>query len=206
MKSLSKTDLANALINTRQARKDLDRQLTSHVATRFYRAPELILMEKDYGQAVDIWSAGVIFGELLMTLKSNCDDFKSRKCLFPGKYCFPLSPNAKAALDEDGIPVENQRDQMNMIFNLIGKPSEEDMSFITDEKALAYIMGFPQRDPANFSEIYPECQEEGLKMLKSMLQFNPFFRPTVDELLASPYFDEVRQFSIVYNAMHEVDL
>ena len=141
-----------------------------------------------------------------MTLKSNCDDFKSRKCLFPGKYCFPLSPNAKAALDEDGIPVENQRDQMNMIFNLIGKPTEEDMSFITDEKALAYIMGFPQRAPANFSEIYPECQEEGLKMLKSMLQFNPFFRPTVDELLASPYFDEVRQFSIVYNAMHEVDL
>ena len=107
LKSLSKPDLANALINTRQARKDLDRQLTSHVATRFYRAPELILMEKDYGQAVDIWSAGVIFGELLMTLKSNCDDFKSRKCLFPGKYCFPLSPNAKAALDEDGIPVEN---------------------------------------------------------------------------------------------------
>jgi hypothetical protein len=49
LKSLSKSDLANALINTRQARKDLDRQLTSHVATRFYRAPELILMEKDYG-------------------------------------------------------------------------------------------------------------------------------------------------------------
>jgi mitogen-activated protein kinase 1/3 len=39
--------------------------LTSHVATRHYRAPELILMEKDYGKAVDIWAAGVLFAELL---------------------------------------------------------------------------------------------------------------------------------------------
>ena len=120
-------------MNTRQERKDLDRQLTSHVATRFYRAPELILMEKEYGKAVDIWSTGVIFGEILQTLKENCEDFKQRKCLFPGKFCFPLSPNAQAALNDYGIPIENDRDQMNMIFNFIGTPSEEDMSFITDE-------------------------------------------------------------------------
>ena len=39
-----------------------------------------------------------------------------------------------------------------------------------------------------------------------MLSFNPFFRPTVDDLLESSYFDEVRQFSVVYNAMNEIDL
>ena len=39
-----------------------------------------------------------------------------------------------------------------------------------------------------------------------MLQFNPFFRPSVDKILESPYFDEVRQFSIMYDAVHEVDL
>lgn len=50
----------------------MKRQLTSHVATRFYRAPELILMEKDYGKEVDIWSVGVIFGELLNMLEGNC--------------------------------------------------------------------------------------------------------------------------------------
>ena len=99
-------------------------------------------MEKEYGKAVDVWSTGVIFGELLFTLKANCDDFKQRKCLFPGKFCFPLSPNARAALDDDGIPIENERDQMNMIFNFIGTPSEADMSFITDEKALSYIKSF----------------------------------------------------------------
>ena len=192
LKKLSKSEIANALMGTRQARKDLDRQMTSHVATRFYRAPELILMEKDYGKAVDIWSTGVIFGELLLTLSGNCEDFRQRRCLFPGKYCFPLSPNTKAVLDEEGIPIDNKRDQMNMIFNLIGKPSEEDMSFITDEKALSYIRNFPHCDPADLTQIYPECHPEGLKIISQMLQFNPFFRPTVDELLASPYFDDVR--------------
>ena len=31
------------------------RQMTSHVVTRWYRAPELILLEKDYTAAIDMW-------------------------------------------------------------------------------------------------------------------------------------------------------
>lgn len=61
-----KQELASELLlKTIKERRDKNRVLTSHVATRYYRAPELILMEKDYGKAVDIWSAGAIFGELL---------------------------------------------------------------------------------------------------------------------------------------------
>ena len=56
------------LEGTKTLRTALKRQLTSHVATRYYRAPELILMEKDYGRPVDVWAAGVVFGELLMTI------------------------------------------------------------------------------------------------------------------------------------------
>lgn len=41
------------------------RELSSHVVTRWYRSPELILMEKDYGEACDVWAAGCIFAELL---------------------------------------------------------------------------------------------------------------------------------------------
>ena len=39
--------------------------LTSHVVTRWYRAPELILIEKNYDHKIDVWSLGCIFGELL---------------------------------------------------------------------------------------------------------------------------------------------
>ena len=36
----------------------MSRVLTSHVVTRWYRAPELILIFNHYTAAVDIWSLG----------------------------------------------------------------------------------------------------------------------------------------------------
>lgn len=54
---------------TKELRKNMKRQLTGHVVTRWYRAPELILLEKDYGQAIDMWSVGCIFAELLGMMK-----------------------------------------------------------------------------------------------------------------------------------------
>jgi mitogen-activated protein kinase 1/3 len=41
------------------------RRLSDHVVTRWYRPPEIILIEKQYGPAVDIWGVGCIFAELL---------------------------------------------------------------------------------------------------------------------------------------------
>ncbi|KAL4223999.1 Mitogen-activated protein kinase 7 [Mactra antiquata] len=48
--------------------------MTQYVATRWYRAPEIMLSLIEYGAAVDMWSVGCIFGEML-----------GRKHLFPGK-------------------------------------------------------------------------------------------------------------------------
>lgn len=39
--------------------------LTEYVVTRWYRAPEIMLACTDYNKAVDIWSVGCIFAELL---------------------------------------------------------------------------------------------------------------------------------------------
>lgn len=44
------------------------------MATRWYRAPEILLGSKLYSKAVDVWSAGCILGELIIG-----------KTLFPGK-------------------------------------------------------------------------------------------------------------------------
>lgn len=68
-------------------------KLTLRVTTRWYRAPELILLEKGYNKPVDIWSVGCIFGELLKMQKCVCADSLQRFPLFPGKYCYPVSPN-----------------------------------------------------------------------------------------------------------------
>ena len=47
--------------------------MTDYVATRWYRAPEIILSWRKYSKAVDLWAVGCILGELL-----------SRRPVFPG--------------------------------------------------------------------------------------------------------------------------
>ncbi len=47
------------------------KQLTQHVVTRWYRAPEVILLQDSYTSAIDIWSVGCIFAELLSMMRDN---------------------------------------------------------------------------------------------------------------------------------------
>ena len=39
--------------------------LTDYIATRWYRAPEILLGSQRYSKAIDMWSVGCILGELL---------------------------------------------------------------------------------------------------------------------------------------------
>lgn len=48
--------------------------MTEYVATRWYRAPEIVLGSSQYSKAVDMWSVGCILGELIVG-----------KAIFPGK-------------------------------------------------------------------------------------------------------------------------
>ena len=41
---------------------DKDNVLTEEVATRWYRAPEVLLSSQDYEKSVDVWSIGCILG------------------------------------------------------------------------------------------------------------------------------------------------
>ena len=87
------------------------KSLTSHVVTRWYRAPEVILMANYYSYSVDIWSVGCIFAELLGMMKSNFANFTQRKPLFPGLQCSTLSP---AGYDnEDGITLDDEIDKQH---------------------------------------------------------------------------------------------
>ncbi|ORX57473.1 Pkinase-domain-containing protein [Hesseltinella vesiculosa] len=45
---------------------DAGRQMTSQVVTRWYRSPELLFGAKEYSYAVDMWSVGCIFAELML--------------------------------------------------------------------------------------------------------------------------------------------
>nr|AWK29925.1 extracellular regulated protein kinase [Pinctada fucata]AWT58112.1 extracellular regulated protein kinase [Pinctada fucata] len=49
--------------------------LTEYVATRWYRAPEIMLNSKGYTKSIDVWSVGCILAEML-----------ANRPLFPGKH------------------------------------------------------------------------------------------------------------------------
>lgn len=106
--------------------------LTEYVATRWYRAPEImlnskvlfgspnanicpnyvqgliatltILLTQGYTKSIDIWSVGCILAEML-----------SRRAIFPGKHYL---------------------DQLNHILGVLGSPSPEDLECIINEKVL----------------------------------------------------------------------
>ena len=83
-------------------------------------------------------------------------------------------------------------DQLNVIFDIIGTPNEEDVSFVTDVKAQEYLKTFHTRPRANLKDIYPGIAEEGFDLLQKMLQFNPYLRLSVDECLEHPYLTVAR--------------
>ncbi|RHY91333.1 hypothetical protein DYB37_003621, partial [Aphanomyces astaci] len=69
-------------------------ELTEYVVTRWYRAPEIMLSTKEYTKAIDIWSTGCIFAELL-----------GRKPMFPGDdYIHQL----QIICDKLGTPTEDE--------------------------------------------------------------------------------------------------
>jgi serine/threonine protein kinase len=52
--------------------------LTKYIVTRWYRPPEILLCKRQYDAAVDVWSAGCMFAELIMPPSPQ------RRGLFPG--------------------------------------------------------------------------------------------------------------------------
>ena len=47
------------------------RSHSSHVQSRWYRAPEVIILEKNYDTAIDMWSIGCIAYQLIQFCQAN---------------------------------------------------------------------------------------------------------------------------------------
>jgi mitogen-activated protein kinase 1/3 len=87
-----------------------ERRLSDHVTSRGYRAPEVVLLEKHYYKAVDVWSAGVVLADLfkyasrdeISTITGGLK-IKSSFHVFSSQRCFPLSPK-NVKFEEDNLP------------------------------------------------------------------------------------------------------
>merc|ERR1712007_26489 len=170
----------------------MKRHLTGHVVTRWYRAPELILLQENYTEAIDVWSVGCIYAELLGMLEGTKTD--DRGPLFPGSSCFPLSPDNKHKTDYR-FHTRGKHDQLNMIFNLLGTPSEDDINQLERDDAKRYIRCFQKREGARLMQKFPHHDPLAIDILGAMLRFNPRARIGVERALEHSLFADVRDNS-----------
>jgi p38 MAP kinase len=93
--------------------------MTGYVSTRYYRAPEIMLTWQKYDVAVDIWSTGCIFAEML-----------EGKPLFPGKDRTSGGPTFLSTLLRAANVDVNQ---FSIITELLGTPPDDVIETICSE-------------------------------------------------------------------------
>ncbi len=177
---------------------DANRKYTMHVATRWYRAPEIIL-QGEYGPAVDVWAVGCIFGELLSMLKCKGATRRERTPLFPGRSCIGLSPMSVC----HGMELW---DQLAVIFQTLGTPSKEEQEMITEPIMRQYVKEMEVYPPVDLGKRYPSAGAAAIDLLHGMLSINPDKRPTAEECLAHPYFESIREMGTERVAREPVSL
>jgi serine/threonine protein kinase len=81
----------------------------------------------------------------------------------------------------------NYQELIKLFIKTLGKPTEEQLTFVKNEHARKFILGMPEhpRRKATEGVSYPNPQI--LDLIDKCLEFNPDNRITVDQALAHPY-------------------
>ena len=137
----SQIHLSHRLQGERALRSKTRRALSNHTVSRFYRPPEVILVEKNYDTKVDMWSIGCVLVELIRCTdpyKANlCGDMEKR-IMFNGQSCYPLTPPTKDRASEN-VNVVSSNDQLLKILKILGPQGAHDTSFVTEGETLKYL-------------------------------------------------------------------
>jgi len=141
-----------------------DPTLTDYVVTRWYRAPEVVLLASEYTKSIDVWSVGCILAELI-----------ARKPLFAGKDHLDQIKNIISVL---GTPTEDDLDWLPKV-----GPAR---SFIKKVPTC-------QKQPwqSVFSQVKGGISEAAVEALERMLTFHPNVRADVQACLVLKYYENL---------------
>mgnify|MGYP002901024042 FL=1 len=143
------------------------KEFNVRVASRYYKAPELLVSLQDYDYSLDMFSAGCLLGSLLF----------GKEPLFKGednqdqlvKICKVLGTEGlKQYLDRYGLDLPEVYEQ-----SLKDYPRVPWSAFIKASNRA-------------------KCTNDALDLLTQLLQYDHQLRPTAKEAMAHPFFDEVR--------------
>lgn len=146
-----------------------------HAGTSWYRAPELILQNKDYGLSMDIWSLGATFYEMVCR-KSPFEaktDMEVLDKIFSRRGTPDPKTMAKIAPKSERIKlVVTKHRPKTMRSQLILSPND--------------CLLFNEAISNNMHN--PGTLDEFCDLLHKTLQIDPEHRPTIDEVLKHPFF------------------
>jgi serine/threonine protein kinase len=88
------------------------------------------------------------------------------------------------------LPGLDSREQLNLILDTFGTPSEEDIALIPNAKAQRYLRSIPYQPPKDLEILLPKADPLAIDLIKKMMTFNPKKRITTEEALAHPFLKE----------------
>ncbi|KAG6834897.1 hypothetical protein H0H93_006586, partial [Arthromyces matolae] len=149
--------------------------MSEYVATRWYRAPEIMLGFGNYSTAIDVWSVGCILAELL-----------GGKPIFKGRdYVDQLNQ----IIHYVGTPSEATLRRISSPRVCVEFfPSRSSVTNALYTKAQDYIRAMPSKEKVPFSSLFPDANPLAVDLLSQMLCFDPAKRISCEQALGHPYF------------------
>eukprot|EP01134_Creolimax_fragrantissima_P007413 CFRG7413T1 len=133
---------------------------TNNVVTIWYRPPELLLGEESYGPEIDMWSAGCIFGELLLG-----------KAIFQGRG------------DQESMEIN----QLDVIMKVCGTPDITNWPTCPALKWYDRLVNLQNKYPRRLRETFEKLPKPVIEMLDHLLVLDPARRWTSSKALEMPY-------------------
>mmetsp|Transcript_30179 Transcript_30179/g.78210 ORF Transcript_30179/g.78210 Transcript_30179/m.78210 type:complete len:372 (-) Transcript_30179:546-1661(-) len=157
--------LARSLIDMQEEDKPpIGPELTDYVATRWYRAPEILAGSRTYGAPVDLWSLGCIFGEML-----------GGKPVFAGSSTLNQFEKIVEVL---GMPSDEEKSDLDSVFV---STMLESLTNSTDA-----VKSFDEK-MKGWTAMYPSASEEAIDLLTRLMEFSPKRRLAATGGLTHPY-------------------
>ena len=154
--------------------------VTDYVATRWYRAPEMILAAQKYGKPIDMWSVGCILYELLVGTP-----------LLPGKSTKDM---IRMMFSVTGFPDRKEYNEVKKECRI-----QIDYDDLLQEKIKK------KKNIVQMVSAY--CHDEvAIDLLLKLLQFNPKKRLTAVEALEHPYVADFHNPEEELSCDHKIDV
>jgi serine/threonine protein kinase len=172
--------------------------------SRYYRPPEIILPIENYDTRTDIWSFGCVVSEIISYLEFQHEGSKDQvsylnnRVLFEGNSCYPFSPlvTEDANGNAETQTNINSKDQILVIMRYMDPEKELRQSFFESDEIYDYykvlLKQTHKKKQLLFEEKHPGARKELVDLLHQCLIMDPEDRCSIDSLLSSSLFDNVR--------------